>query len=138
MLDPEKQRKLREMWDDRPLKIWDWTSHLGSTLFASEGTKHWTDLQRKLMSRTGHFLAWGSQKPNQRVFVCQCGECDAVVTGKYGAWDTEEDAKNARDTLSKFVIGKPAESCKKTWRQLFKATMNAVNDEENDEEIVTC
>ena len=66
------------------------------------------------MSRTGHFLAWGSTMPNQRCFLCQCGECDALVTGNYGRQDSEEDAKHARDALSMFVIGKPAESCKRT------------------------
>ena len=87
---------------------------MGSTLFASKGTRHWKDLESKLTKRTGHFLVWESMKENQRCFVCQCGECDAIITAEYANWDDEEDFKDARDTLSKFVIGKPAEDSKRT------------------------
>ena len=61
------------------------------------------------MKRTGHFLVWGSMQKNQRCFVCQCGECDAIITAEYAKGDDEKDFNHARDTLSKFVIGKPAE-----------------------------
>lgn len=114
LLDLEKEKQLQEMWNDYPLQIWPWVSHLCSTLFASKGTRHWKDLERKLTKREGRFLVWGSMKPNQRCFVCQCGECDAIITAEYAKGDDEEDFKDARDTLSKFVIGKPAEDSKRT------------------------
>ena len=114
MLVHETEQALLEMWNEYPLKLWDWVSHLTSTLFSEEGTKHWAEVHKKLTYRTGHFRVWGSMKPNQRCFVCQCSACDALVTGNYGRQDTEEDAKHARDALSKFVIGKPAENSKKT------------------------
>ena len=41
LLDLETEQKLQEMWNDYPLEIWSWVSHLGSTLFASKGTRHW-------------------------------------------------------------------------------------------------
>ena len=113
VLDPEEEQTLKEMWHDYPQKIWPWVSHLGSTLFSTRGTRHWSDIEKKLTKREGRFLVWGSTKKNSREFVCQCGECEAIVTAKYAVND-EEDCQNARDTLAKFVIGREAEDSKRT------------------------
>ena len=114
MLDLEEEQTLKEMWHDNPLKIWPWLSSLGSTLFSARGTRHWSEIEKKLTRREGRFLVWGSTKKNSRLYICQCGECDAIITAEYANWDDEEDFKDARDTLSTFVIGKPAEDSKRT------------------------
>ena len=112
MLDHETVtgQELLEMWNDFPLELWSWASHLGSTLFSEKGTKHWAEVHKKLTYRTGHFLVWGSTHKNQRFFVVQCRDCHSLVKGSYSRHDSEEDAKNARDALSKFLIGRPAEN----------------------------
>ena len=105
MLDLEKEQALVEMWSEYPLENWPWVCHLQSTLFLEKGTKSWPAIEKRL-ERDGRFLAYGSMKKCQRVFVCQCAECGAFVTGQYAQGD-DHDA--ARDSLAKFVIGKPAE-----------------------------
>ena len=114
VLDHETEQALLEMWNEYPLELWSWASHLGSTLFSEKGTKHWAEVHKKLTYRTGHFLVWGSMHKNQRFFVVQCRDCHSLVKGSYSRHDSEEDAKNARDALSNFLIGKPAENSFKT------------------------
>ena len=105
MLNNEKEQALVEMWSDYPLKNWPWVCHLRSTLFLEKGTKHWAAIEKKLEVE-GRFRAYGSLKKCQRVFVCVCVECGAFATGHYAQGDNHDAA---RDSLSTFVIGKPAE-----------------------------
>ena len=114
VLDPKEEESLKLAWEDYPLRLWSWVTHLGSTLFMEHGTRHWSEIEKKLWSSQGRFLVWGSQKPNQRMFVCKCTECGAIVTAQYAVGDGEVDAQDARDTLAMFVIGKKAEDSKRT------------------------
>ena len=114
VLDPKEEESLKLAWEDYPLRLWSWVTHLGSTLFMEHGTRHWSEIEKKLWSSQGRFLVWGSQKPNQRMFVCKCTECGAIVTAQYAVGDGEVDAQDARDTLAMFVIGKKAEDSKRS------------------------
>ena len=105
MLNNEEEQALWEMWSDWRLENWPWVCHLRSTLFLEKGTKYCPAIEKKL-ERDGRFLAYGSMKKCQRVFVCVCVECGAFATGQYAQGD-DHDA--ARDSLSKFVIGQPAQ-----------------------------
>ena len=113
VVDPEQEEELKEMWNDWPLKMAPWCSHLGSTLFSERGTRTWPDIEKKLTKRLGRFLVWGSTNKNSRMYICRCSECKAIVTAQYGAWD-EEEHQGARDTLALFVLGRKAEDSKRS------------------------
>ena len=107
MLNNEKEQSLAEMWSDYPLENLSWVCHLRSTLFFEKGTKHWRAIEKKTVGVCeGRFLAYGSTRKCQRVFVCQCVDGGAFVTGHYAQGDNHDAA---RDSLSRLVIGQPAQ-----------------------------
>ena len=114
MVDSVEEKELKEMWSDWPLRMEPWCSHLGATLFSERGTRTWPGIEKKLTKREGRFLVWGGTKPNSRMYICRCSECEAIVTAQYAVGDGEEDHQDARDTLAKFVIGLKIEDSKRS------------------------
>jgi len=104
VLDRKKRAALKEKFKEWPLSMHSWPAHLGSTLF-SEVKTSWPDIHDKLTEREGGFLAWGSTAPGSREYVCQCCECKAIVTAKYGRWQAADQHQHARDVLALFLLG---------------------------------